>query len=143
MLSISIEAFFSIIYSKTSFLLWTDDKKKWVGVLFMLWLYLSLAQNWPERLSTALKKTNCEFCSLSTFVLLPSHLPSLLWFTDFLLTIRTLNHSFHFSNSTSDKNKTFSIEDNKPLDESLADRRFLYKLLIQNPKQQQKPKQNL
>jgi hypothetical protein len=66
--------------------------EKKVGSLILLSLDLALVQHGPEGFSAAFVETYCEFCPFAALVFPTGHLPSLLRFADFLLTLRAFSH---------------------------------------------------
>ena len=58
----------------------------------MLGLDLAFVQYGPESLSAAFVEAYCEFRPFPSLVFSTGHLPSLLGFADFLLTLRAFGH---------------------------------------------------
>ena len=61
-------------------------------MLILLGLDLAFVQYGPESLPAAFVEAYCEFCPFTVLVFSTSHLPSLLGFADFLLTLGAFSH---------------------------------------------------
>jgi len=68
----------------------TSKIEKGSGMFYLL--DFSLVQDRFERFSTAFKQSNSKLCSLAILVFSSSHLPSLLGFANFFLTLRAFCH---------------------------------------------------